>query len=417
MAEKKAKRRVNPIVSGLNKGLVADVLGTPVDMVTGLVNAPVMAAGYLGSKLGLLDADQLPQPVTKPVGGSEWFSGLLESAGMANPDDEDVSLGEDVTRLVAGVAGPGAAFKAPAAARGAGRVARKAAENLAAPREAGMRASQRGAINVIPEGKRGRTLEGLPAKVVVDGREEVYGGYRPAQEAAERYMRDAGLSYDPPQRYMPVDEARAARIADEYERMPHAPEDPAVQAAYKALAEETMGQYEAARRAGMRFDFMPPEGDPYGNPRNALKDIYQNDRLLVYPTDAGFGSSDMDVSGNPLLALTGEKWGGKPVRVNDVFRGVHDYFGHAKQGVGFRAGGEENAWQQHAAMYGPEARRAATTETRGQNSWLNFGPHGARNRSASTADTIFADQKTGLLPEWVSQEGYGGLLLPRYLLD
>ena len=32
-----------------------------------------------------------------------------------------------------------------------------------------MRASQRGAINVIPEGKRGRTLEGLPAKVVVDG--------------------------------------------------------------------------------------------------------------------------------------------------------------------------------------------------------------------------------------------------------
>ena len=35
-----------------------------------------------------------------------------------------------------------------------------------------------------------------------------------------------------------------------------------------------------------------------------------------------------------------------------------------------------------------------------QNSWLNFGPYGAANRTASTPDTIFADQKSGLMPEF-----------------
>jgi hypothetical protein len=49
-------------------------------------------------------------------------------------------------------------------------------------------------------------------------------------------------------------------------------------------------------------------------------------------------------------------------------------------------------------MYSDEARPAMTTETRGQNSWVNFGPHGEANRKASAADTIYADQKVGLLP-------------------
>ena len=45
-----------------------------------------------------------------------------------------------------------------------------------------------------------------------------------------------------------------------------------------------------------------------------------------------------------------------------------------------------------------------TSETRGQNSWVNFGPEAAFNATASGADTVYADQKTGLLPLWVSEE-------------
>ena len=54
-------------------------------------------------------------------------------------------------------------------------------------------------------------------------------------------------------------------------------------------------------------------------------------------------------------------------------------------------------------MYSPEARGAMTSETRGQNSWVNSGPFGESNRSASGADTIFADQKAGLMPSWTSK--------------
>jgi hypothetical protein len=84
---------------------------------------------------------------------------------------------------------------------------------------------------------------------------------------------------------------------------------------------------------------------------------------------------------------------------------VHDYFGHVKDGVGFRADGEENAWRSHSAMYSPLARMAMTSETRGQNSWLNFGPYGEANRTAKTEDTHFADQKIGILPQFAIDDG------------
>lgn len=143
----------------------------------------------------------------------------------------------------------------------------------------------------------------------------------------------------------------------------------------------------------------------------AVDDVVQNSHLWVFPTDAGFGgteSADVDITGNPLLEWTDEHIGDQRLRANDVFRIVHDYFGHIKDGFGFRADGEENAWQSHAAMFSPLARRALTSETRGQNSWVNYGPFGAFNKTASAGETQYAPQKIGLLPEWVSSEGFVG---------
>ncbi len=51
-------------------------------------------------------------------------------------------------------------------------------------------------------------------------------------------------------------------------------------------------------------------------------------------------------------------------------------------------------------MFTPEALPALTSETRGQNSWVNYGPHGEFNKTASPSNTIYADQKSGLLPDW-----------------
>jgi hypothetical protein len=90
---------------------------------------------------------------------------------------------------------------------------------------------------------------------------------------------------------------------------------------------------------------------------------------------------------------------------NDVFRITHDYFGHIKEGLGFRAAGEENAWRSHAAMYSRAALGAITTELRGQKSWVNYGPFGDGNRTAKAENTVYAEQKNGLMPEWTWDEG------------
>lgn len=226
------------------------------------------------------------------------------------------------------------------------------------------------------------------------------------ESAAQSYADLTGIPYSPVRAYSPLDVGRAERIAREYELMRHDPSNPEVQRAYNALTDELMGQYESARNAGYTFSF---DENAYRNsPYESLIDIAQNKHLKVYPTSAGFGSggaADFDVATNPLLAQSGEYFNGVPATYNDIFRAVHDLYGHAKPGVGFRAAGEENAFLSHAGQLSPLARRALTTETRGQNSFLNYGPQGEMNRTAGIDDTVFADQKTGLLPRWVTEEG------------
>jgi len=251
----------------------------------------------------------------------------------------------------------------------------------------------------------GKPLEGLPGAVDVGGKMEQFGTDQRLVDIAKGYMADRGFIYTPQTKYAQVDPQRAAKLADAYEVMSNNPNDPKVKKAYKALIEETMAQYEALRKKGYKFDFMPESGDIYGNPRNAINDIVGNKRLSVFPTEQGFGSITKASEANPLLMKIGEKWNGKEVTANDVFRAVHDVFGHGKHGVGFRAAGEENAYQAHARMYSPEALPAVTSETRGQNSWVNYGPYGAQNRVATPENTIYAEQKTGILPAWAWKQG------------
>jgi hypothetical protein len=258
----------------------------------------------------------------------------------------------------------------------------------------------------------GPHLRGSPTSANIPGIGTVAVQPNPvARQAAVDYMKSAGLPYNPPADYVKVDKDRAIRIAKAFEEMKHDPHDPEVAKAYDAMIKETTAQYDALIKTGLKVEFIDyaKQGDPYAaSPRMAIEDIKNNSHFWVFPTDAGFGSnSAFDASKNPLLASTGHTISGKPALANDLFRVVHDYFGHAKEGNGMRADGEENAWRMHSAMYSPLARRAMTTETRGQNSYVNFGPDAAHNKTASGADTKYADQKVGLLPQWVTDEGSG----------
>jgi hypothetical protein len=279
----------------------------------------------------------------------------------------------------------------------------------------------RGSSGVLPpqvQASGEEDLIGLPKNVKLPSLgQTVTAAHDPRiRQVARDYAATSGIPYNPPTTYRKVDPARAARIAAAFDAMPHEPNHPLVKAAYEALLRETKGQYDAMKRAGVHLEFYPdPANDPYkSNPRLAVEDLRHNNHMYIYPTDAGYGSGDAlpGADENPLLRDSGERWNGKPVLFNDLFRAVHDYFGHAKEGVGFRADGEENAWRQHAAMFSPLARIALGTETRGQNSWLNYGPHGEKNRTAKTEDTVFADQKLGVLPPWVHHEGAEDFIPP-----
>lgn len=277
----------------------------------------------------------------------------------------------------------------------------------------GPKAAEWGPFNpdyfLTPEGHRlsAQPLVGLPQKTMhVGGQTITPAPFAKAVTAAREYMIKAGLPYTPPRTYAKLDVERAKRIAQAFEAMKHEPNSPEVKAAYDAMIKETMAQWKAIKTTGLKIEFIKPGKDPYAaSPRLAIEDVIDNNHLWVFPTSTGFGSEGVNVSDSPLLAMTDEKSDGHQLRVNDVFRIVHDYFGHIKDGIGFRAEGEENAWRSHVAMYSPLAARAMTTETRGQNSWVNFGPHGEKNRTASATETVYAPQKTGLLPEWVTTEG------------
>jgi Large polyvalent protein associated domain 38/ADP-Ribosyltransferase in polyvalent proteins len=232
--------------------------------------------------------------------------------------------------------------------------------------------------------------------------------------AAEQYAQQKGIPYQRQSSYVEVDEVLAKRIADAFQAMRHDPKNPAVAEAYNDLIKQTRDQYDALIDAGYTFTFFDSATDPYGgNPFNAMRDLRNNKQMAVYGTYDGYGTegiTDSELANNPMLQDTGLRWPDqngieRMVNANDLFRAVHDAFGHGIEGAGFRARGEENAWQAHARLFTGPALAALTTETRGQNSWLNYGPYGERNRTAKLEDTVFAEQKTGLMPEWTWQEG------------
>lgn len=253
-----------------------------------------------------------------------------------------------------------------------------------------------------------RSVAGKPSTVEMPSGEKFEA--RPISEienAARKYMADRGMDTKGFDSYPPFSEERARMIAAAYDMMADDPTNPAVRRAYDAMVQETLDQYNALKDSGIEFKFLQ-EGmqDPYAaSPALGYQDLVENGRLWVFPTDFGYGADTgadyFDATANPLLKRVGTIGDKQDAVANDAFRAVHDAFGHFGSGNPFfRRQGEERAFLEHSRMYSPEARGAMTSETRGQNSWLNSGPYGLLNRTANTGDTVFAEQKIGLMPSW-----------------
>ncbi len=113
------------------------------------------------------------------------------------------------------------------------------------------------------------------------------------------------------------------------------------------------------------------------------------------------------VEAGHLKVLSTESTGGHPFlsnEINDKFRAVHDYFGHAGTGNTFDRHGEYVAYLKHARMFSEDARGAMHSETMGQNSWLVFSD----KNEAKAAEALrrglsyhgdFSEQKMFVLPD------------------
>jgi hypothetical protein len=136
--------------------------------------------------------------------------------------------------------------------------------------------------------------------------------------------------------------------------------------AYRQLAHETKQQFHSLP---INMSFHRNGEGNYNSSKEMLADIYNNRHLNVFQ---GGDRHDFLHEVDPQTGLN----------TNEMFRAVHDFYGHGVHGNEFGPKGEEKAWAAHSAMYSPLARAAMTAETRGQNSVVNYTPLNAEIKAA-----------------------------------
>ncbi len=209
-----------------------------------------------------------------------------------------------------------------------------------------------------------------------------------------------------------MNETIGVKIADAFENKKHTIQNKSVVAAYEQLGKEVVQQFEFLQKSEMKIQFEPytGTGEPYKNSYEMLMDLHQY-HMYFFKTDNGFGETNCNED-NIMLCKTGHFVNDYELTINDLFRIVHDVFGHAAYGYSFGPIGEDLAWMTHCKMFTPLARAALTTETRGQNCWVNYGKHLRRETGEvfrkndkgwlAPEKRPFAEQKMVLLPEEIS---------------
>ena len=155
---------------------------------------------------------------------------------------------------------------------------------------------------------------------------------------------------------------------------------------YKDLVKKSYAQL--IHETELQFNSLPVkvsfhEGDKgYENSSEMMDDVHNFNHLWVFK-----GGDDHTELGSKTIDKNG-------ITANDKFRAVHDYETHAAEGYEFGKDGEENAWIQHSKMFSPLAQWALSSETRGQNSFVNYS--GINTVALETIKTGSALKKEGI---------------------
>jgi hypothetical protein len=175
--------------------------------------------------------------------------------------------------------------------------------------------------------------------------------------------------------------------AIEYENLKHTPLDSEVIASYDVFKEELMREWVHLNSfINVQF-YVNPDKANYASSKEMLQDL-DSSHLKVFATDR----SQQFESSHPMLEITFYK--GEEYIWNDIFRAVHDVYGHYRVRSGFGLQGELDAWLAHRQMFAVEALPALWCETRGQAAWTNRWDN---HSTMPLKDRPFASQKSGLV--------------------
>lgn len=166
-----------------------------------------------------------------------------------------------------------------------------------------------------------------------------------------------------------------------------------VRKSYEWLETILVHQYQALIAAGLNIEWV--SGEPYPSSLAMRLDVGYKHNLRVRRT-VGDDYEDIPDFRHPMNHLVNidNYRSGNWLRLNDIFRAVHDVYGHYASRSSFGPDGEAIAWMAHRATMPECALIALWCETRGQNAWTNhFGDHNER----AMLDRPFAAQKYGFV--------------------
>jgi hypothetical protein len=164
--------------------------------------------------------------------------------------------------------------------------------------------------------------------------------------------------------------------------------DQLTEASYNALGNDVAQQFD---RLPVTTRYHSGEGE-YGSPNDMMRDVLAKGNLNVF---SGGEPHEFLSKIDPATGLS----------QNEMFRAVHDYMGHVVPGSMFGPQGEEAAYAAHAQTLDPLSLPALLSETRGQNSWVNYSPANAdlidkmnrikmQNREREFAQKYLGDSST-----------------------
>ncbi|MEV0727383.1 MULTISPECIES: crotonobetainyl-CoA--carnitine CoA-transferase [Polymorphospora] len=163
-------------------------------------------------------------------------------------------------------------------------------------------------------------------------------------------------------------------VAEYFDRAPMLGLDPRLTELYEGLKAENRRQFRAIVDAGIEVRPWSAPGQPYHGSRELITGVRETGVLYVYLTSSGHGPA-APTGFHPLREPSGVVIDGVELSHNDVFRAVHDIFGHVMFGNSFGPVGEFKATYCHLHMYPAELHPVLFVEHVGQLCWFFYGPH------------------------------------------